>query len=346
MHLLHQHLYTGAPKASAPCVYPSPRHPVTPSHSFVPSSTLFIMARGTAAMNSTLVANPYPPPKQQMPRVTLCELCDREILTKDFHGHKVSKAHRAAEEKYRQEVEKAKNSTGSGDDSGFHDNTESGGNDTWGSSDATNTGNDGFSTKTSNYKNNNGGDDPTCYGCGMTGHQKRDCPQGSGGQACFNCGEVGHRKMECNAPRKPMGGGGGGSNRLCFNCNKPGHNKAECTEPRTGGGGGGGGRACHNCGGEGHLSRECDKPRVIKCRNCDGEGHPARECDKPRDWGRVQCRNCNNYGHGEKRCPEPAAPPAQDAWGNTGESTDVVSSGNWADDTTAAAATETVSTNW
>lgn len=336
------------------------------------------MARGSAIMHSTMVANPYPPPKQQVPRVTLCELCDRNILTKDFQGHKVSKKHRAAEENERQEAEKAKKTTGYGDNSDFDNEFvpgESGsiddldaaaetGNDGWGS------GGD-FVTNKTWYKNSGGGGgDRTCHGCGLPGHQKRDCPQGSGGQACFNCGELGHRKIDCTAPRKPMGGGGG-SDRVCFNCNQPGyvlsevfslasanlssHNKSDCPEPPTGGGGGG--RACHNCGDMGHISRDCDKPRVMKCRNCDKEGHQARECDLPRDWSRVKCRNCNNFRHGEKRCPEPLAENTGGDWGNTGGSgattsgwgnTAVESTGDWgnaaavptadwADDATAAA---------
>lgn len=98
------------------------------------------------------------------------------------------------------------------------------------------------------------------------------------------------------------------------------------------------------------MSRECDKPRVMKCRNCDEEGHASRECPKPRDWSRVKCRNCNNFGHGEKRCPEPPAETAGSDWGDAGGSTaaaggwgdaSVESTGNWADDTTAAAGANT-----
>src|SRR4051794_23419561 len=101
------------------------------------------MARGSAIIHSTMVANPYPPPKQQIPRVTLCELCDRHILTKDFQGHKVSKKHRAAEEQERQEVEKAKNLAALADniDNAIVDD-EFGSRDAFGT--AAKTGNDGW----------------------------------------------------------------------------------------------------------------------------------------------------------------------------------------------------------
>jgi hypothetical protein len=138
--------------------------------------------------------------------------------------------------------------------------------------------------------------------------------------------EFSHRKSECTEPLKPRAGGGGG--RTCFNCLQPGHNVSECIEPR-----------------------------VERCRNCDAEGHHSRDCDKPKDWSRIKCTNCSKYGHGAKRCPEPAGgadSAATGSWGAPGDSSaaaaaaggtwddDVVagaqeSTGDWADQATAAA---------
>jgi hypothetical protein len=84
-------------------------------------------------------------------------------------------------------------------------------NDGWGS------GGDFATTNTSSY-NNTGGGDRACYGCGQTGHQKRNCPSGGGGggggdRACYGCGQTGHQKRDC-----PQGTGG----QACFNCGETG----------------------------------------------------------------------------------------------------------------------------
>lgn len=188
------------------------------------------MARGSTAIMSNLVANPYPKAKEHVARMSLCEVCDRQILTKDWASHKNSRKHRAAEAKEREELEKLKNPGGSfgGDAAGFGDSNEFGGagqfananefggaanstNDGWGS------GGDFANTNTSSY-NNTGGGDRACYGCGQTGHQKRDCPSGGGGggggdRACYGCGQTGHQKRDC-----PQGTGG----QACFNCGETG----------------------------------------------------------------------------------------------------------------------------
>jgi hypothetical protein len=196
------------------------------------------MARGPTAVMSNLVANPYPKAKEHVARMSLCELCDRQILTKDWISHKNSKKHRAAEAKEHEELEKSKNpgdsfggdATGFSDSNGFSStnefanvNNEFGGGDTFG--DATTTTNDGwgstgdFTTTNISSHNNNGGSDRTCYGCGQTGHQKRDCPSGAGGgggggdRACYGCGQIGHQKRDC-----PQGSGG----QACFNCSEVG----------------------------------------------------------------------------------------------------------------------------
>lgn len=100
------------------------------------------------------------------------------------------------------------------------------------------------------------------------------------------------------------------------------------------------------------MSRECPEPKVFRCRNCDEEGHQSRDCPKPKDWSRVKCTNCSQFGHGAKRCPHPPAEPEVNGWGDGGgnlgaaaggwsaggvDSTKV-STGDWADESAAAAA--------
>jgi cellular nucleic acid-binding protein len=163
---------------------------------------------------------------------TTCELCTRTMPTKDWAGHKNSKKHHEAEAKEKDAAE-GKNTTSFGGDAseftadagsfGAGNDTfgnASTGNDTWGMS-----GNDvtwGSNAGTSTYGNNPGtGGDRACFGCGKTGHQKRDCPQGGSGggdRVCYGCGLTGHQKRDC-----PSGGGGGGGDQACFNCGEVGY---------------------------------------------------------------------------------------------------------------------------
>lgn len=189
------------------------------------------MARGPTAVMSGMASNPYPRPKEHAPMFTTCELCDRKMPTKDWNGHKNSKKHRTAEAKEKEANEPAKaNDFGGGDFNGFQvdtsgftaDNTfasstANAGDGGWGADDFTTAG-----ANTSSYgnTNNGGGGDRACYGCGQTGHQKRDCPSGGGGgggdRACYGCGQTGHQKRDC-----PSGGGGG--SQACFNCGEEGY---------------------------------------------------------------------------------------------------------------------------
>jgi len=201
------------------------------------------MARGTV-MNqlSNMTSNPYPRPKEQQSINTFCELCERTIRTLDWSAHKNSKKHRQAEAVERGEVQGSNghhdgningfggdvstttctdgaNEFGSGDS--FTNGGASGtngwgtGNDVgWGADNDAGWGSAGGFNAASNYSSNafsNGGGGRVCYGCGQTGHQKRDCPSGGsgGGMACYGCGETGHQKRDC-----PQGSSG----QTCFNC--------------------------------------------------------------------------------------------------------------------------------
>jgi cellular nucleic acid-binding protein len=144
---------------------------------------------------------------------------------------------------------------------------------------------------------------------------------------------------------------------MLTNCS---HNKSDCPEPLNNSGGGGAGRECHNCKKTGHISRDCPDPKVFRCRNCDDEGHHSKECPKPKDWSRVKCRNCEEFGHGAGRCPNPPVETAGGDWGNAdGDSGAAIGgwgstakpSGDWADESTAAANGDTwaegaASTSW
>jgi cellular nucleic acid-binding protein len=166
---------------------------------------------------------------------TTCELCDRTMPTKDWNGHKNSKKHREAENKEKAANEPANQNGFGGDSGGFTADTGGFGNDSFGTTTAVDTGIDGWGSGgggwdsnatggASSFGNTNtggGGGDRACYGCGQTGHQKRDCPSGGSGgggdRACYGCGQTGHQKRDC-----PSGGAGGGG-QACFNCGEEGY---------------------------------------------------------------------------------------------------------------------------
>jgi hypothetical protein len=206
---------------------------VVPSSTSYQPTTTNNMARGAMAIQlSGLSSNPYPRPKEHIPMNTTCELCDRTMPTKDWPSHKNSKKHRAAEAKENGTATGTNGNGFGGDAAGFTADGGFGGNDNFGAATDGNdgwnsTGNDagwgsGATTGTSSYGNNTGGGgDRACFGCGQTGHQKRDCPSGGGGggdRACYGCGETGHQKRDC-----PNGGGGGGGGQECFNCGEVGY---------------------------------------------------------------------------------------------------------------------------
>jgi cellular nucleic acid-binding protein len=143
-----------------------------------------------------MVSNPYATPKDVLPTTTICEVCDnREIMTKDWHGHKNSKGHRKNEE-----AAKAKENQSPGDANGDSSDgwqntadvtgdvatTGWGDNGSFGSTNASGNGNHGRSGNANGNRKFNG----ACYGCGEEGHSKRDCPQASA-RACYGCGQTG-----------------------------------------------------------------------------------------------------------------------------------------------------------
>ena len=50
-------------------------------------------------------------------------------------------------------------------------------------------------------------DSVVCFGCKETGHVKRDCPKGQGGQVCYNCQKIGHISANCPEKRQEKGAG-------------------------------------------------------------------------------------------------------------------------------------------
>jgi cellular nucleic acid-binding protein len=140
-----------------------------------------------------LVANPYPAPKAVTGAYTICEVCnDRKIRTLDWHAHKNSKGHRKNEEA----MLGKENQLNTGSDSngnwagGETSVVDSGG---WGSPAGGfgMEGDSGFSNPRSGNGQGARKFNGACYGCGMEGHSKRDCPTSTRGSGCFNCGETG-----------------------------------------------------------------------------------------------------------------------------------------------------------
>lgn len=164
-------------------------------------------------------SNPYPRPKEHVPNITVCELCDRSIPTKDWNGHKNSKKHREAETKEKEAAGDKKNANDFGGDSAGFQAEDSFGGNTFAASTSVDGAWNNNDFGASNYGNTTSGGDSSggCYSCGQSGHQKRDCPQvgGGGGRECYGCGQTGHQKRDC-----PNGGSGGG--QACFNCGEIG----------------------------------------------------------------------------------------------------------------------------
>ncbi|KAF2868828.1 hypothetical protein BDV95DRAFT_630503 [Massariosphaeria phaeospora] len=325
------------------------------------------MARGHGALTaSAMVSNPYPRPRETQPINTICEVCTRTIMTKNWQAHKNSKRHRDLEQLERTKesgIDSAAGSSFGGDTAfGAPDSTTGNGwggdggaaTDGWGAVDSSNGFGGTGGSGTLRGGGGGGGGGRECFGCGEVGHNKRDCPKSSGGRACFNCGQTGHNKADCQNDRVP--GAGGGGDRACFGCGKPGHNKADCPDRQAGGGGGGGGGVCHNCYEPGHRKSECPNERVMKCNNCDVIGHMGRDCPEPKDWSRVKCNNCQQstsiylrlptpsimkltypvVGHTFKRCKEPIAEnEGGGSWDNAGAGAAI---GSW--DNPAGAATD------
>ena len=182
-----------------------------------------------------MASNPYQGMKVQTPLKTTCELCNRTFNTRDWPMHKNSKAHLALEQAEK-DKENAKNNVHATTEYGF----------SFSPVDFNSNGKDAF-TKSGGadfgFGSQTGGGDRACFGCGETGHSKRDCPHGGGGgtgdRACYSCGEVGHSKKDCPS-------GGGSTDRACYGCGEVGHNKRDCPSAAPGGG-----QVCFNCGEEG-----------------------------------------------------------------------------------------------
>ncbi|KAL5397564.1 hypothetical protein PMIN03_002143 [Paraphaeosphaeria minitans] len=267
------------------------------------------MARTFGPALNTIGDNPYASARHKKPDFHTCKACDRTISSKDWAAHNSSKKHFACEDEMRRAAKKPVDTKSPAMDK--EANIVSFAQGAWKQDDG------------APYLR--GDETDVCYGCGESGHFKRECPNrtaGSGRDACYGCGKQGHQKRDC-----PDRGG-----NLCFTCGMPGHRKADCPAAPQARQGGGAGQQCFNCEEYGHLRFQCPNKRVIKCRNCDEIGHKANECSKPKDWSRVQCNNCNSYGHTVKRC---RAPPSENtnggSWGDSGADPGAAPTGDWVD---------------
>lgn len=159
------------------------------------------MGRGLKFYTSNMAPNPYPAPKVLQPGRTWCELCERDMATREWATHKNSKKHRKAEDKEKGDASTTNDAFFGGGSTNFDGDTA---NDNFTSASVDNNdewnavgGFDAFDDSKPTYKKTDGGGGGNgCFVCGDTTHQKRDCPQGGSGgagsdQACFKCGETG-----------------------------------------------------------------------------------------------------------------------------------------------------------
>ena len=137
--------------------------------------------------------NPHLNVRKPEPGITICETCDnRQLKTKDWPAHKASKKHRANEDAIRnKENEPVSGSTTASDSWGGGETTTNfGGDGAWNDAPSA-----GFSNDpTPSTRGVGGGFRGACYGCGLEGHSKRDCPTSAGGGGrgnCYNCGQPG-----------------------------------------------------------------------------------------------------------------------------------------------------------
>lgn len=177
---------------------------------------------------SMMANNPYASFSTPVPRNTFCEICERDLATKDWNSHKTSKKHRAAEKKTKDDEEAAKEAEKKANQPVFDDsdNTNS---KTWAdqSNDAAAA---GFTAEATTGSGDAGGwsMDDAFAKAEADGNVSGDKGRGDG---CFKCHKSGHFARECpNAPPQPKG---------CFNCGQEGHRKTDCPNPRK--------VTCRNC---------------------------------------------------------------------------------------------------
>lgn len=178
-------------------------------------------------MASNIPRNPYGAMKAVQPLVTICETCDRSILTKDWLAHSTSKKHRqnleASATKNSNEnhpvnsfAKESNNSSGFdnsgfstndnaavGNDpfsggAGFSENPEAGGDwaaESGWAADNGNSGDSGFGAAAdtgygaSSFNNN--GFEASGYETVGHGSRQANTSRSGGGRGCFNCGEEG-----------------------------------------------------------------------------------------------------------------------------------------------------------
>jgi len=156
-----------------------------------------------------------------------------------------------------------------------------------------------------------------CYGCGQTGHFRRDCPTGGGGG-----GGRGTKSGSANF------GGGGGSAGGCWTCGDPSHVRANCRAGRTvsaandrpswgrngASSGGSGSRACFICSSTEHIARDCPHGRGVGDYSNFG-GRVARDNDDAEGGannggggggGDGACFLCGDTSHWARSCPNRA----------------------------------------
>jgi cellular nucleic acid-binding protein len=151
-------------------------------------------------MNTMFGSNPYPAPKAVIPETTICEHCDRTLMTKDWAAHKNSKKHRENEIKAAETAKLDAKGIGATADTNGTALTANGAKD--------------YATDewiaSNKVSHANGNDHHPHYSAllasNLDGTFEKSPAKNAGG--CFNCGQQGHRKAECPNPNSTVGNGG------------------------------------------------------------------------------------------------------------------------------------------
>jgi len=138
-----------------------------------------------------------------------------------------------------------------------------------------------------------------CYGCGKTGHFRRDCPHKD--HECTKCKGTGHTEDVCFAKGKGDGKGGKGGKGKAAAATPGAENKGKGNKKEDKGK-----VICLSCGLDNHKREDC-KHRNADCTNCKMSGHLAKVCKKVAAPATTTAAAATPPGQGKKAKAKAAA---------------------------------------